>query len=207
MATIIDLSHTLDNNTPVFPDDTSIELKQDAFLEKDGYTNFTLKTGMHIGTHLDGPWHISNNTITIDRVPLDQFCGKAIKVATGVNTPVITTDLLPQTLPAGTEILLFHTGHQDKWQTDVYFEDFPVFSTEVVEYLLKHQIKIIGLDTPSPDKSPYAIHKALLEGDILIVENLTNLHLLPANKQFDFSAFPLKVSADSSPVRAVARIE
>jgi len=50
----------------------------------------------------------------------------------------------------------------------------------------------------------FPIHRILLDQNILIIENLTNLQGLP-RKGFSFSCLPLKFeNADGSPVRAVA---
>jgi arylformamidase len=52
----------------------------------------------------------------------------------------------------------------------------------------------------------FPIHTILLERDIVIIENLTNLRALPDN-EFVFCCFPLKIEkADGSPVRAVALV-
>ena len=65
---------------------------------------------------------------------------------------------------------------------------------------------MVGLDTPSPDSAPYAIHKLLFEQNILIIENLKNLESLAGFNQIEIFAFPLKLDADASPVRIVARV-
>ncbi len=65
---------------------------------------------------------------------------------------------------------------------------------------------MIGLDWASPDHEPYPMHQILLRNNILILENLTNLNLLLSEPVFEIFAFPLKINADSSLVRVVARI-
>ncbi|MCK5154763.1 MAG: hypothetical protein KAQ93_10430, partial [Spirochaetales bacterium] len=61
-------------------------------------------------------------------------------------------------------------------------------------------------DTISADKIDtveYQVHKSFLGNNTVIIENLTNLNLLPSN-QFTFSCFPMSFEdADGSPVRAV----
>ena len=65
---------------------------------------------------------------------------------------------------------------------------------------------MVGFDFPSPDYHPFNIHQILLGNQILILENLTNLSELLPYREFELLAFPLKINADSSPVRVVARI-
>ena len=69
----------------------------------------------------------------------------------------------------------------------------------------KPGIKIIGIDSPSPDRSPYEIHKLLMKNDILIIENLTNLAELTSHEEFDVIALPTKFDTEAAPVRVVAR--
>ena len=78
---------------------------------------------------------------------------------------------------------------------------------EAAEYLISKEAAALGVDTLSPDP-PEAlratpIHPAVLEKNLLIIENLTNLAELP--DFFLFLALPLKIRAGSgSPIRAVA---
>jgi len=78
---------------------------------------------------------------------------------------------------------------------------------EAAEYLISKEAAALGVDTLSPDP-PEAlrtnpIHPVVLEKNVLIIENLTNLGELP--DFFLFLALPLKIRAGSgSPIRAVA---
>ena len=78
---------------------------------------------------------------------------------------------------------------------------------EAAEYLISKEAAALGVDTLSPDP-PEAlrtnpIHPVVLEKNVLIIENLTNLGDLP--DFFLFLALPLKIRTGSgSPIRAVA---
>jgi kynurenine formamidase len=72
--------------------------------------------------------------------------------------------------------------------------------------MVERKIKILGMDTPSPDKPPFSVHKLLLKSKIFILENLTNMEELLEAKKFEVIALPLKIKADSSISRVVARI-
>jgi len=75
------------------------------------------------------------------------------------------------------------------------------------EFLIEKKIKMLGMDTPSPDRYPFLIHKFLFKNNTYILENLTNLNLLLGEENFEVIAFPLKINADSSITRAVARLK
>jgi kynurenine formamidase len=88
-----------------------------------------------------------------------------------------------------------------------YYRSYPAISEATAWHLVKKGVKIIGMDSPSPDYAPFNIHKILLNNNILIIENLTNLSALLPYREFELLAFPLKIEADSSPLRVVARID
>ena len=105
------------------------------------------------------------------------------------------------------DFLLLYTGWSQYWGSEKYFTNYPVLSVEAAHWLSNFDLKGLGLDTISADTADsqdYLVHKALLQKEMIIIENLTNLADLPWN-QFDFSCFPLNFEdADGSPVRAVA---
>ncbi len=105
------------------------------------------------------------------------------------------------------DFVIFNTGYEQDWGQESYFKEYPVLSTAAAQWLSAQNIKGIGLDACSVDpvgSDDLPVHHILFAADLLIVENLTNLHQLP-DSQFIFSCFPLKiVDADGSPVRAVA---
>ena len=65
---------------------------------------------------------------------------------------------------------------------------------------------MVCMDSPSPDLYPFEIHKLLLENNILLAENLTNFDSLLSVNNFEIIALPLKIHADSSPARIIARM-
>jgi kynurenine formamidase len=56
------------------------------------------------------------------------------------------------------------------------------------------------------NKLPFDLHKLLFSENIFIIENLTNLEKLVGVKEFEIFAIPLKVRADSSIARVIAKI-
>jgi kynurenine formamidase len=200
----IDLSHTISSGMPVFPDDLPVKLKRDKEINKDGYTNFQLCTEMHIGTHVDGPMHLTSDNHFISEIPLDRFAGKGVIFdVQGIDR--ISLDHIDTEKIIPDIIVLFHSGMDKKFGEKDYFYNHPVLEEDLINFLVKQKVKLIGIDWFSPDYEPYPFHKILLENNILILENLTNLNTL-IGKDFEIFAFPLKIKADSSIVRAVAGI-
>ncbi len=201
----IDLSHRLSSETPVFPSDTPVSVTQNKRTAEDGYNNHIISMSVHTGTHLDTPLHYFSRPLHVADFPVDQFCGPAkVFDCIGID-PIQLTPAMQQQIQTG-DIVLFRTGFDLFWGTDKYYADYPVVDDTVADFLISKGIKIVGVDAAGPDKSPYPLHKKFFESDICLLENLCNLDKLLEKETIELFAFPLKLLADSSPVRAVARI-
>lgn len=199
---IIDLSVKLNEQTPVYPGDPKTIIKSSGVLSRDGYCGHYISVGTHVGTHIDAPAHMIAGGKTLDQLDLGQFVGrgKYIKVDGQFDLQTV----LRAELREG-DIVLFHTVMSDYYYEKVYFEEYPVMSKEVAQYLVACKVKMVGVDTCSVDNdSSFPIHKILLGGNVLIIENLTNLHQL-TNKDFTVYALPLKLDLDGSPARVIAQ--
>jgi arylformamidase len=109
------------------------------------------------------------------------------------------------TVPITSKRLLFSTNTfiaTLPWQCD-----FAHFSPEAITYLAKHDVVLIGIDTPSVDafnSKSLSAHKLLAIYDIAMLEGI-DLSAVPCG-DYELIALPLKlVGADASPVRAILR--
>jgi|SRR5215217_2477570 len=200
---LIDLSVPINERTPVYPGDPLIEIRQGGTVGVDGYQDHVIRLGTHIGTHIDAPSHMIDGGKSLDQFPLSHFVGRGVHVP--VDDEFTLLRLEKADIRAG-DIVLFETGMSTRYHEPDYFEDYPVITEEVAHYLVDKKIRIIGVDTCSPDKDPFAVHKILLSNDVLIIENLTNLNQL-AGKEFKVYALPLNVAMDGAPVRVAAEIK
>lgn len=203
---LIDLSHQLNNQTAIFPGDPELSLVKISDFQVNGFSNFQLKCGMHIGTHIDGKAHLTESTEEIGNTDINLFYGEALLLNYENQELIDTKEQLFQNNLSG-RIILIYTNFDKHWGKQEYFINHPVLSEQFVNHLIKNKIKMVGIDFPSPDKAPYEIHKRLLRNGIHILENLTNLDKLVDRKNIKLMAFPLRISADSSPVRAVAQCD
>jgi kynurenine formamidase len=203
--TLIDLSQPITDDIPAYPGDTPARLKKINDFTQDGFNNFCLTSSMHIGTHIDGPMHLTKSNCFIDELPLKRFIGIGnVLNAVGMKVIPYTQEFASIVIPKS--IVLIYTGFGKKYGSKKYYYNYPVISMDLVRFFIKRQIKMICLDTPSPDKYPYDIHTYLLKNSVLIAENLTRIEKLLTVKKFEIIAFPLQIHADSSPARIVARI-
>lgn len=199
----IDLSHEIKNEMPIYPGDVEVNLEQVNKYEEDGYNGYSLFTGMHAGTHIDAPKHILQTDKYISDYPIERFVGNAILLDVRGESIIEVKDEYYRSIKENDIVLLF-TGHDKIYGTENYYTDHPVVSEELADLLVKKKIKILGIDAPSPDKNPYNVHKKLLENDIFVLENLTNLKELLYNEGIQIFAQPLKIQGEGSLVRAIA---
>ena len=209
---IIDLSHPLSPHMPVYPGAEPPLLIDEHTIDDDGFREKKITMYSHTGTHMDAPAHMINGAKTLDQLPIDHFFGTAciVPVDAQENYSIGINALKPhQDVIQHSEFILLNTGWSRFWGSERYFHKYPVLSSKAASWLSNFSLKGIGSDTISPDKigaNDSPIHKLFLRRTIVIIENLTNLDIVP-DTHFTFSCFPLKIEqADGSPVRAVAII-
>ena len=127
---LLDLTHTITEDMPVYPGDPGPRLTPAATVPRDGYRETLLTFCSHTGTHMDAPAHLFGDLSTLDAQDVERFAGPAAAVDC-------------TRLPAGAEIgpecldgldlerldfVLFSTGWCRYWGKPEYFAGFPVFS-------------------------------------------------------------------------------
>jgi len=161
----------------------------------------------HMGTHVDAPLHFLKDGKTTAEVDLAKYCGQAVCL----DVPDVSADTVldfsgvleeNRALIRPGDIIIFHTGWEDKVGTEEYFE-YPDFHPDTGRLLSELGANGVGFDLPSLDHGG-PIHRDILGRDLGIIESLINLKPL-IGKRFYFSAVPLKFEdGDGSPVRAYA---
>lgn len=215
---IIDLSHNLDAATPFFAGLSAAEISVHTTIPPEhppgtpGAGNVSsLKTNLHVGTHMDAPFHFYHRGATIDQIALERCVGPALLIDLThkqAKEEITAADLAPyRAAIQQTNKVIFHTGWAKHWQQPSYFSDYPVIGVDSARLLVECAVDLVGVDTPSVDNPPYSTHFTLLGNNLLIVENLTNLHQI-GHDHFHFIALPLKITGrDASPVRVIALID
>lgn len=211
--TIIDLSHTLEPGMPVLASNENPAIERIAGIGADGYRETRLSICSHNGTHVDAPAHLLDEGLFLEQLPLDRFFGPALLLdVSDHRQPLITPDRLQPHEAAihRAEFVIFRTGWSRVWGQEKYYQNFPVLTQPAAQWLLGFNLKGLGIDAFSfdpYDAAPYPVHRLLLGGGLILVENLNNLESIPTSR-FQFSCLPLPYGqADGSPVRAVALVE
>ena len=196
---VIDLTMTIDERTPVFPGSKKQEIVQSATIDEDGWNEKRLEFISHFSTHIDAPFHMIDTGKKLTDYKIETFIGDAIVIdVAGQGEIHANLDAVKEG-----DIVFFYTGHTEKAYSQEFFQNNPVISRETAEKLIAKKIRIVGLDSLTPDNEPYDIHKMLFRHGILIVENLVNLDKLKG-KRFKCYIMPLKIKdADGAPCRII----
>jgi len=207
---VTDLTHTIHPEMPVFPGTEQPILERANTLEKDGFQEAKITMYSHTGTHIDAPAHMLSDGPYLDNLKIDHFIGNAIIVDfSDKEKKVIDVESLEsyEDKIRNVEFVIIKTGWDKYWGNEKYYENFPSLSEEAAQWLSEFHLKGIGIDAISidaVDSTTFAIHKVLMEKNILIIENLTNLDRIQ-NEYFILSILPLKnKDGDGSPVRAIS---
>ncbi|WP_424767566.1 cyclase family protein [Paenibacillus sp. sgz302251] len=203
---IIDLTRLIETGMPVYPGDEETELVQSKHFHKDFYNNHQLSINMHAGTHIDGPMHLLDCNQYLNEFLIDTFIGDGCLLDVSGEPSVDYKEQYEQLVREG-QIVILYTGSGERYGRPDYFTDYPVLTAAFADFLVRKRVKMVGLDTPSPDKEPYAIHKRLFLNKILIIENLANVAALLHVKTFEIIALPLYIKADSAVARVIARVK
>lgn len=212
---VIDLTHIIHENIPVYPGTEPPKLTTASTYEKDGFKETRLSMFSHTGTHVDPPAHIFDGRTTLDQFSPDQFIGKALVIDCSQlkEGDAICMDHIKKygNKAEEADFLLFHLGWDAYWGKETYFGDYPCIDEEVLNFILKGDYKGIGFDVigldPIDDEKLTRHKKLFAKKDILNIENLCNLDQC-GEDLFWFSCFPLKIeNSDGSPIRAVAWFE
>jgi kynurenine formamidase len=199
---IIDLSHKIISDMPVYPGDTDVKIIAEKTWEADGYRLSSLISSMHAGTHIDAPAHLSDSKLNMSDVDLGQCIGRGVLIDVRNQSEIDVSDVVQTEIMEG-DIVIFLSGWSKHFGKEQY-QQHPVLSQALAEYLVKKKINMIGLDMPSCDYDPYPVHKILMQSGLLIAENLCNCESLLELSEFRVFAIPLKIEAEASLARIFA---
>ena len=171
---------------------------------------------LHVGTHVDAPAYVLKGQKTIDQLGLQTFPTVAALLDLTHKKPGEAIDdedleaaeeAAGLALREGETVVLYTTIENESMATvpkpHVYL------SKNAAEYLEFKRVGMVGIDAPSIDRlggANYPAHVTLLSKGILVLEGLCNLEKIDLPR-FQLAAFPLRLNAPTSPVRAVAILE
>lgn len=166
-----------------------------------------------VGTYIDSPRTRDPGGRDIAALGIEELISPGLYVDLRGHGARAHAPVLPAHLPPPDQLkghaLLLDFGRAESYGTPRYDETPPHLPKATVEALIAAGIRLLGVDSRSPDDARDATkpaHTLLLRANVFIVENLINLDLL-RGRNFRFFAVPLRVrDATSFPIRAFAEI-
>jgi len=210
---IIDISQPVDTKTACFPGDVPFSRNITCTYADSKVINLSSFTmSPHVGTHADSPIHIYGDMQQgegmASQLPLGAFLGQAQVIDLADCFEPITSKHIASVASALDRSklaprLLFKTRHQIR--CDIFEDNYASFTPDLVEELQKHQVKLLGIDTPSVDHSSskgLETHHALLKYKMTWIENLDLTNAKAG--YYTLIALPLKLTElEASPLRAI----
>ncbi len=198
---VVDLSWPVHPGIPQWPGDPDVEFETVANLEKDGYFLRRFSMGEHSGTHLSAPSgfeldaHGHEGFSPQDLVRPAVVIDIANQAETDPDYALTMNDILDWEsdhgpVPQGC-LALLRTGWQTRWGRALDYLGgstadqlhFPGFGLDAAQMLLEGR-NVAGLGTDTAGAEPgvdtgFSVSRLALENRLIVLENLTNLDLLP----------------------------
>lgn len=205
---IHDISLTITPQLPVWPGDPAVELERITKMEDGEHNNISrIACGVHVGTHVDAPYHFIADGKTIERLALDALVGPAQVVGVPGNAQLIGAKALKEAgIAPGMQRVLLKTGNNRYWQQPglPFQKDFAALSPDGAAYLVEHGVRLVGIDyfsiAPFGDSVP--THRILLGAEVVVLEGINLSQVAPGSYQL--YCLPLKLGgSDGAPARAI----
>lgn len=218
MNKLIDLSHIVEDGmitykglpAPVICDYLSREKSRDFYEKGTEFQIGKIEMVTNTGTYVDCPFHRYPDGKDLSEVELKRFANlEAIVVDADYQNGIEIGLRFFENLSVTGKAVLVRTNWSKFWRTDTYFENHPFLTEEAAVFLRDKGAVLVGIDSHNIDDTRTKrrpVHSVLLKAEVLIVEHLCNLDLLPS-EGFLFNAVPPKFKgAGTFPVRAYAQI-
>lgn len=202
---IYDLTLPLGTKTVLYPGDSPPVIEQvSSFACGDRLTSSHLSVGCHVGTHVDAPAHFLSEGSTIDKLPLQRFCGPAIVIDLRGKRLIREHDLRDRCIPGNHHVLL-KTDNAALLASPEYVTSYTCLEPAAASYLCGLNPCSVGIDYYSVDpyeSEGFPSHTILAEHNVPAFVCL-NLGPVPAGT-YSFAGLPLLLEhTEASPVRAI----
>lgn len=214
---IVDLTFPIHEGMTTFPTywHPTVEVSLLGQHETENRETRKLVLGTHTGTHCDAPRHFIAGAKSVDMLSLDILIGPAFVIDFSITLPGQEINMVDFEKKLGDRYpqrLLMRFDWSDYWGKTEYYINHPFISLTAARWLMERGVRLLGMDTPTPDNPKHGrgseldspVHKILLNNDVILVEYLCNLKELQ-KQEVELICLPLKIlGGDGSPVRCIA---
>ena len=185
-----------------------------------------LRMYLHVGTHIDAPFHFIRDGDTIDRLPLDRLVGDtvAFDLQHKQGKVPIERGELEEALEnlrqkgieskPGDKVLLCTGHHERHWGSLDYWKQSPYLTEEAAQWIVDQGFSAAGYDfmqdIPSDlqtPENPNPIHHIILGSSLYNIEYLTGLDRVAGKKVWLSAAPVLFKGVEGSPARVYAIVD
>ena len=216
---LVDVSHVIESGmityrglpAPLICDFLSRERSRGQYAPGTEFHIGKIEMVANTGTYLDSPFHRYPHGRDVSQLPLEKLANlETVVVHVKHSTGRATGPAAFEGRNLQGKAVLVHTGWDDHWRTDKYFEGHPFLTRDTAQFLVESGAALVGIDSLNIDDTAdlsRPVHSILLAAQVPIVEHLRGLWQLP-NEGARFFAVPVKVKGMGTfPVRAFAVVE
>jgi kynurenine formamidase len=225
-ARVVDLTHALTPDFPLFPVYDPVEVRERFSLADDGFFVRSWRFDEHCGTHVDAPAHFGGEA-TVEQIPAADLLLNAVvidvreRVARDDDALVVPDDVLDWErrhgpLPERACVLALTGWGERAGDAEAYLNadgagvlHTPGFSGEVAAFLRDERpgVRAIGIDTASLDvgaSTDYPAHGEWLPSGRYGIENVARLGELPPSGALVVVGAPTFGGGSGGPARILA---
>jgi kynurenine formamidase len=228
---VVDLTHSSNSKVPTFDPAEAEDYKVtiDATIEKDKYFTRKISLPEHYGTHIDAPAHFARGLWTVDQIPPERLVAPVVvldlsaKAKANADYQLSVEDIADWEQAHGhipqAAVVMVLTGWESRWDSPKNFRNadatgvmhFPGYSVDAARFLTEARgVLGLGIDTLSVDYGPsrdFAVHQYTMAHSVYHLEDVANLHRMPATGSMVIVA-PMKLEGGSGgPVRILALVK
>jgi kynurenine formamidase len=220
---LIYLSYIVDNNTPTYGNRSVFDIDKKSSIAKGDVANDSfINTTVHIGTHIDMPYHFFDDGQTIEDFDVDYFRFNNVLYIDLVPKEIIIKNDLIDILEEKNDkekydLLIVKTGICNNRDKDVFWKENYGFDPRIADYLKEKfpNIRVFGFDSISVSsfanrKLGREAHKAFLNHTkpILLLEDMDLRYINEQSIINEVIMAPIRIKkCDGLPCTVIAKIE
>jgi len=217
------LSYLLDENTPTYGNRNKFEVEKKSNIKNGDIVNDSfIKTTVHIGTHIDMPYHFYENGQTIEDFDIDYFIFDKILFVEIEPKELIINKKLKEKLSFinnkdSFEAIIVKTGICYKREEKSFWEQNYGFDPSLANFIRKNfpNVRVFGFDSISVSSFQNRLtgresHKQFLnpEEPILLIEDMDLRNINSDNDIKKMIVSPLRISkCDGLPCTIIGEIK
>ena len=223
MSKFIYLSYILDENTSTYGNRNKFNIEKKSSIQKGDIANdSSIDTTVHIGTHLDMPYHFYENGQSIEDFNIEYFSFKNVLfLELNPQNLVIKDELIDvlkqQRDKTNYDSIIIKTGICYKREEDIYWRENYGFHPEVAYYIRENfqNVRLFGFDSISVSSFANRMigreaHKAFLDpkDPILLLEDMDLRDIDNSNQIIHLHVAPLRIAkCDGLPCTIIAEVK